>query len=284
MVMLTDHHSKALFDGIEGHRQRFLAYTDGFRDVPDAAPLRLKVEHTFRVFEHARLIVDSLPEEVSPLKEYGEYSELCRASLLAALYHDCGRFPQFRQYRTFLDAKSVNHAVLSFKTMRDEGFLYEEQPRVQALAQCAVLLHNRYALPSKLSPEARFVTDVVRDADKLDIFRVMVSYLTSALPERDAVLLHVKDEPENWSPNIAEDVLAGRIARYTDLRYVNDFRLLLGTWMHELRFTVTRRTLAESGLMETVISQLPDVPALRPALEKLKVMLENCRGSAGGKA
>ena len=86
------------------------------------------------------------------------------------------------------------------------------------------------------------------------------------------------------SPNIAEDVLAGRIARYTDLRYVNDFRLLLGTWMHELRFAVTRRTLAESGLMETVISQLPEDPALQPALEKLKVMLENCRGSAGGRS
>ena len=263
------------------YKQRFLDYTDTFKDVPDAAPLRLKVEHTFKVFDHACRIVGSLENEAPPLKEKARDRELCRAAVLAALFHDCGRFPQFRQYRTFLDAKSVNHAVLSFQTMRDSDFLKEESGRVRSLAQCAVLLHNRHTLPPMLDADARFVTDVVRDADKLDIFHIMVSYLTSALPERDAVLLHVKDEPESWSPNVAEDVLAGRIARYGDLRYVNDFRLLLGTWMHELRFAVTRRELAESGLMDMVLSQLPKAEALRPAVEKLKAMLEECRNAGG---
>ena len=265
------------------HRQRFLDYTATFEDVPDAAPLRLKVEHTFKVFDHASRIIESLGWECSPLKEKAQDAELCRAAILAALYHDCGRFPQFKQYRTFLDAKSVNHAVLSFQTMRDNGFLKEESPRVRGLAQCAVLLHNKHALPEKLDADARFVTDVVRDADKLDIFRIMVSHLTSALPEKDAVLLHVKDEPESWSPIVAEDVLAGRIAKYSDLRYVNDFRLLLGTWMHELRFAATKRELAESGLMAEVLSQLPKAEALLPAIDKLKAMLEECR-IAGGQA
>ena len=263
------------------YKQRLLDYTDTFKDVPDAAPLRLKVEHTFKVFDHACRIVGSRENEASPLKEKARDRELCRAAVLAALFHDCGRFPQFRQYRTFLDAKSVNHAVLSFQTMRDSDFLKEESRRVRSLAQCAVLLHNRHTLPPMLDADARVVTDVVRDADKLDIFRIMVSYLTSALPERDAVLLHVKDEPESWSPNVAEDVLAGRIARYGDLRYVNDFRLLLGTWMHELRFAVTRRELAESGLMDMVLAQLPKAEALRPAVEKLKAMLEECRNAGG---
>ena len=266
---------------LSAYKQRFLDYTDTFKDVPDAAPLRLKVEHTFKVFDHACRIVGSLENKASPLKEKARDAELCRAAVLAALFHDCGRFPQFRQYRTFLDAKSVNHAVLSFQTMRDSDFLKEESRRVRSLAQCAVLLHNRHTLPPMLDADARFVTDVVRDADKLDIFRIMVSYLTSALPERDAVLLHVKDEPESWSPNVAEDVLAGRIARYGDLRYVNDFRLLLGTWMHELRFAVTRRELAESGLMDMVLSQLPKAEALRSAVEKLKAMLEECRNAGG---
>ena len=266
---------------LAAHRQRFLDYTASFDDVPDAAPLRLKVEHTFKVFEHACRIIGSLGREDAALKEKVQDAELCRASVLAALYHDCGRFPQFKQYRTFLDAKSVNHAVLSFQTMRDQGFLQEESPRVRALAQCAVLLHNKHTLPAMLDADARFVTDVVRDADKLDIFRIMVSYLTSALPEKDAVLLHVKDDPESWSPKVAEDVLAGRIANYSDLRYVNDFRLLLGTWMHELRFAATKRELAESGLMAEVIAQLPKAEGLRPAVDKLKAMLEECRIAGG---
>lgn len=255
-------------DDFSAHCQRFLDYTDSFKDVPDAAPLRLKVEHTFKVYEHAKSIVSSLKGSITP--------ELGRAAVLAALYHDCGRFPQFSKYRTFLDAKSVNHAVLSFQTMRDRAFLQEETSRVRKLAQCAVLLHNRHRLSPMLESDARFVTEVVRDADKLDIFRIMVGHLTSALPERDAVLLHVKDEPERWSSNIAEDVLAGRISSYSDLRYVNDFRLLLGAWMYELRFDATKKTLAESGLMSEVLSQLPKDEALLPAVEKLKARLEEC--------
>ena len=50
----------------EAHLQRFIDYTDSFSDVPDAAPLRLKVEHTLKVFEHARCIIDSLGDSISP--------------------------------------------------------------------------------------------------------------------------------------------------------------------------------------------------------------------------
>lgn len=265
---------------LSAHRRRFLEYVDGFRDVPDAAPLRLKVEHTFRVVDHAEVIVDSLAADEKE-RAWALRDDVCRAAVLAALYHDCGRFPQFRQFRTFLDARSVNHAALSFRTLRDEGFLKDEELRVVHLACCAVLLHNRYALSPLLAPEARFVTDVVRDSDKLDIFRVMVSYLDNALPERDAVLLHVKDDPGCWTSKVADDVLAGRVARYTDLHFVNDFRLLLGTWMLELRFSATRRTLAESGLMEKVLEGLPDDPQLRPAKDKLHALLEQCRNGRG---
>lgn len=263
------------------HIERFRRYTEGFQDVPDAAPLRLKVEHTWRVFEHARSIAASLRADSSSCR-FADDAEACRAAELAALYHDCGRFPQFKTYRTFLDAKSVNHAVLSFRTARDEGFLAKESSRVRALALCAVLLHNRHALPPHLAEDARFVTDVVRDADKLDIFRIMVSHLTSALPERDAVLLHVEDDPARWSPKVADDVLAGRIARYSDLRYVNDFRLLLGAWMQELRFAATKKALVRSGLMEQVLSQLPDDALLKPAVERLHAMLDQCRAAAEG--
>ena len=67
------------------------------------------------------------------------------------------------------------------------------------------------------------------------------------------------------------------------MRFVNEFRLLLGTWMLELRFAATRRTLAESGLMEEVLAGLPDAPELRQAREKLHVLLEECRHGRGGK-
>ena len=57
--------------------------------------------------------------------------------------------------------------------------------------------------------------------------------------------------------------------------------MLLGMWMGELRFAETKRALAEGGLMDVVLSQLPEDEALRPAVDKLKAMLEECRVSGG---
>ena len=141
------------------------------------------------------------------------------------------------------------------------------------MVETAVRLHNRYALPPDLTPEARLIADMVRDADKLDILRIMVEHLDGALPEKDSVFLSVRDDPDAWTPSVVADVLAGRVARYGDLRYVNDFRLLLGTWLHELNFPATREALARSGLMNTVLDGLPHAPEVDKAAAYLRGLL-----------
>lgn len=252
-----------------GHRERFLAFVEPYTRGAEDGPVRLKVEHSFRVLEHVQMLVET---EGLDAPADGD-ATVGRAAMLAGLYHDCGRFPQFREYRTFQDAQSVDHARLGVEILREQGFLVHETERVQELVFAVVALHNRYVLPDDLDVDVRLATDMVRDADKLDILRVMVEHLDGALPEKDAVLLSVRDEPERWTPCILDDVLAGRVARYDDLRYVNDFRLLLGTWLHGLRFPATRVALARSGLMDVVLDGLPKVPEMARAVTYLRDLL-----------
>lgn len=254
---------------LSGHRERFLAFVDPYTHGTEDGPVRLKVEHSFRVLEHVQVLVET---EGLDVRADGD-ATVGRAAMLAGLYHDCGRFPQFRQYRTFQDAQSVDHARLGVEVIREQGFLAHETERVQELVFAVVALHNRYVLPDDLDVDVRLATDMVRDADKLDILRVMVEHLDGALPEKDAVLLSVRDEPERWTPRILDDVLAGRVARYGDLRYVNDFRLLLGTWLHALCFSATRVALARSGLMDAVLDGLPQVPEMARAVTYLRDLL-----------
>ncbi len=186
---------------------------------------------------------------------------------LAALYHDIGRFPQYRDYGTFADALSVNHATLSARTLVREGVLKRENRGVQRLVVGAVAMHNRYALPYGISPALNLVTDVVRDADKLDIIRIMAPQLSCASLEearkeasrggQNIVTMHVKDEPNCWSEAILHDAMAGRVAKYTDMRYINDFRILIGTWIKELCFEASLESLAKSGLMLDIFAGLP---------------------------
>ena len=93
------------------------------------------------------------------------------------------------------------------------------------------------------------------------------------MPENDAVFLHVQNRPEACSPTVIRDVLAGRVVSYRDLHYVNDFRLLLGTWAHELRFPITRKMLRASGHLEKVFSGLPDTPEIRASIAFLRGVL-----------
>lgn len=247
---------------IREHEQRFAEFTHPYLTGENDGPLKLKVVHSVRVLDHVRTLI-----------KHESDVELARAALLAALYHDCGRFPQFQRYQTFQDGVSENHARLSLQATRD-GLLDGETRRVCHLARTAILIHNRYALPERLTPEAARITYMLRDADKLDILRVMVQHLDDALPDRDAVLLSVQDEAGSWTPKVLEDVLAGRVARYSDLCYVNDFRLLLGTWLYELRFESTKRAMWDQGLMDAVLAGLPQDAAVQQAVEHLRGLRE----------
>ena len=76
---------------IMGHRERFLAFVENYVAGAQNGPLRLKVEHSFRVLEHAELLATT---ELSAAPEAAD-QETARAALLAALYHDCGRSTSF---------------------------------------------------------------------------------------------------------------------------------------------------------------------------------------------
>ena len=130
--------------------------------------LRLKREHTYKVLAHARAIV----------AQEGLASQEGRAALLAALYHDTGRFPQYVRWRTFSDAESENHGYLGVHVVKKEHFLTGEPQNIHKWVLTAIALHNRYALPALPEPYLT-ITHAVRDADKLDIMRIMAQHFTA---------------------------------------------------------------------------------------------------------
>lgn len=249
------------------HETRFFAYAEPFCP-PDCLPLQIKLTHTREVLANARSIVES---GEAPLLA----GSTARAALLAALYHDVGRFEQFTRFGTFRDADSVNHGALASQLIRRHGFLDDEPADVRRLARIGVCLHNRYRVPA-LGVLEGLVTAVVRDADKLDIFRVMARHLNAAVPSGD-VVLHVRNEPLKWSPAVADMVMGCRVPNYSDLQYINDFRMLLVSWLRDLGFAFSRKRLAESGHVEPVLHGLPEGNDFLPVRRCLWGLLENAR-------
>lgn len=211
-------------------------------------PLKIKRIHTFKVYANARKI--ALDELSHP--------RLIRSALLASLYHDIARFDQYLTYGTFKDAQSFNHGLMGARIVKREKILKEEDARTASLALAGIAAHNRRAVPSKLDYEARLVTNIVRDADKIDILRVMDEHL-KIKPYNPTVVLGLPDNPELCNPVVIETALKGQCAGYGDLRTVDDFRVLLGSWYFCMNFESSRRLFLNRNHARNLVEGLPMV-------------------------
>ena len=222
--------------------------------------LDLKREHTGNVVRAARAIADAEPTFADPA--------LYRALLLAAQFHDVGRFEQLKKYRTYADALSCNHALLGVKILRRKGFLQAERPELQNWVRTAVALHNRVTVPAGVGGQALPVLQALRDADKLDILRIMAEHLGPGCKPDPLVVMHLAGEG-GVSPAIAASLESRTAARYADMRTFNDFRILLCTWLFEFHFPASLAILAESGRLETVLAGVDDAPQEQAAARRL---------------
>jgi putative nucleotidyltransferase with HDIG domain len=128
--------------------------------------IRLKIEHTYRV---ARLC-EQIAESLSLTKEKIELA------WLIGMLHDIGRFEQLKNYRTFIDSESINHAEYGVHLLFEQGMIrtFCKDSRYDALIQASIFYHNAYRLPKNLEQETKFFCDLLRDADKIDILKVSV--------------------------------------------------------------------------------------------------------------
>lgn len=245
------------------HFGRFISYARSFDsgDPADDRYLRLKEEHSLNVLYAAERIAGTETAFAAPAMR--------RALLLAALYHDLARFSQYRQFRTFSDPRSFNHGHRASREIRRLNLLRGETLAVARLARAAVAMHNRFSLPKGLPDDLRAVTEALRDADKLDILRIMHEALRPGVPVDPVILLHVEDSPR-ISPRILEALTARRTASYGDLATSTDFRLLLCCWFYNLRYEASRRLAATSGIYRELAALLPDTPELADFLSRFR--------------
>lgn len=225
---------------LERLQRQYRDYTDGYRTDGELPPMMaLKLEHTRQVEANAALIAAG--ENFDP--------ETAEACLAAALLHDTGRYEQLRRYNTFRDSDSIDHAVFSHAIVKEKGWL-DGYARADAVLD-AVLFHNRRDLPDGLDPVTATAAHCTRDADKLDIFRVLEHQLATADWRNDMTAFW--NLPVMAKPN-AEVIAAIRERRpvdYQNIKTLADFVLIQVGWIRsELHFATARKLAAERGHLE----------------------------------
>jgi putative nucleotidyltransferase with HDIG domain len=214
------------------------------------AHLQLKQEHTRRTC----MEIVHLAQELALDDSQGRVAELI------ALFHDIGRFPQFARYRTYNDYKSTDHCRLGVETLRQEGVLSILPTEERQWVETAVEHHGRKCLPPGLKGQTLLFAKLIRDADKLDIFRIVVEKyrLYQADPEGFPFEIEFPDTPE-CSAQVVDAVLNERLVDYTWLRTVNDFRLCQLGWVYDMNFAASLVVLRQRGFLEALLDSLPAI-------------------------
>lgn len=230
-------------------KERFEAYAQRF-DSPDPQVQRdidLKRVHTRQVCKAAVDIGHSLDLSADDLGTLEA----------AALLHDIGRFEQYRQYRTFSDYRSEDHAALGVRVIRTEGILEEFDPETAEVIVRVVGYHNRAALPDHEDDRCVFFLKMVRDADKVDIWRVVTDYYRNAGNHRNPTIeLELPDTP-HISRHVYEALMREELVQMTSLKTLNDFKLLQMGWVYDLNFPRTFQLVREKGYLEMLRDALP---------------------------
>lgn len=228
----------------------FDSYVEPFLDTDreGAGNIQLKIVHTRKVCEAMGLICTG----------EGLSAEDTRTALAIALLHDVGRFPQYRRWRTFRDSDSDNHARLAIDVIRAEKLLDELDPGERLLIEEAVRFHNLLEIPDQVQSPSRLFINLIRDADKLDIWRVFAELLSLPPDQRaSAATLGFSDLPEQVSEECVKTLANGSIVRLDNVRTLNDFKLLQISWVYDLNCATARRMVLERGHIPALAASLP---------------------------
>jgi hypothetical protein len=150
--------------------------------------------------------------------------------------------------------------------MRDQDLLRDLPENERLIIEEAVRFHNLLQLPEKLSSPTPLFARLIRDADKLDIWRVFMDFFRKPLNERaSAVTLGLPDLPA-VSPECVASLAAGKIVHLDSVNLVNDFVLLQISWVYDLNFRSTCQLLQQRGYIPELAATLPDSADVQKAV------------------
>ena len=143
-------------------RIAFKEYINGFNNQDDPG-FNLKVVHTYHVVENAMMIS----------KKLGLSEEDINLAGLIGILHDIGRFDELKNFKKF-DSVENDHALVASKLLFEDGLInkFIDTDKYNNIIKKAIENHNKKAIEDGLSEKELLHAKIIRDADKLDNYRV----------------------------------------------------------------------------------------------------------------
>ena len=240
-------------------RKRFAAFLASYGDSEEPG-FRLKVVHTYHVTENAGI----LAENVFDSNEDRELAELI------GLLHDIGRFEELRVTHELNNLK-FDHAAYGVKMLFEDGMIRDfiDDSQYDEIIRKAILYHSLKTLPEGMTERERMHAMLIRDADKLDNFRVKIEEPVENLFPGRVTSAEALEESE-ISEKILEPLLAMQCADIRDRATPLDYYACIIGFAYDLNFPCSKETV----LQERYIERMTDRFQYRRAAEDMNRIRE----------
>ncbi|MDE6853258.1 MAG: HD domain-containing protein [Lachnospiraceae bacterium] len=252
----------------------------------------LKIRHTYRVAEICERIAAGLG-----LPAYD--TDL---AWLIGMLHDIGRFEQLKQYGTFVDADSIDHAHFGVELLFQDGLIrdYVEWTETESIVsdtesrgnkerpfmafgtesrknegdlcviQSAIWNHSAYRIEDGLDERTLLFCKIIRDADKVDIFKVAY--------DTPLEVLYRCTAEEFRNAKVTPEVMQAYQERHAVLRSLKrtpvDFLVGHIALVFELEFPVSRNITREQGYLQKLLSFQSDRPETAMTFEDMRKQMK----------
>ncbi len=229
-------------------QNRFFNYVDIFKEENGdfCFSLKEKLSHINRVTENALYISEN--------EKWSEND--CLIAKLCGLFHDIGRFSQYKKFKTFSDNKSVNHGQQGFDVINSNNLFEGIDLNESQIILDAVHYHNSLQIPENLSSKSKSFTNLTRDADKIDIFFMLTNCIeNNTLESHQDLLWNLPMEGPN--PIIVEKLLNNSNALYSEIKSGTDVCLLQLCWLYEMNYNSSLVKINENKTVELLATIMP---------------------------
>ena len=222
-----------LIDMIEA-KKAFKEYVKKYN--PEDEKIKIKIAHIERVAENSKRIAENL----NLSQEDIELAELI------GLLHDIGRFEQVRLYHTFVDKDSINHGEYGAKVLFEDGLIrkFIKDDKFDRIIKLAIINHNRADIEEGLTEREKLHAKIIRDADKADIFTILISGDKKAIWEKADL------SDDKISDEIYREFVEDKRINYKERKTSADILVSHFNYVYDLNFLETRKIIRDNKYID----------------------------------
>ena len=222
-----------LIDMIEA-KKAFKEYVKKYN--PEDEKIKIKIAHIERVAGNSKRIAENL----NLSQEDIELAELI------GLLHDIGRFEQVRLYHTFVDKDSINHGEYGAKVLFEDGLIrkFIKDDKFDRIIKLAIVNHNRADIEEGLTEREKLHAKIIRDADKTDIFTILISGDKKAIWEKADL------SDDKISDEIYREFVEDKRINYKERKTSADILVSHFNYVYDLNFPETRKIIRDNKYID----------------------------------